>query len=105
MPGLNGTGPNGQGPMTGRGMGNCNTTENVNTARPFGAGLGRGFGRGMGRGRGRGFGLGRGFGNQAPLPARIPNDDRIAEMESQISMLQQEISTLRQQNENSNHQR
>ena len=42
MPGFNGTGPRGMGPMTGRGMGPC----------------GRGFGRGMGYG----MGYGRGFG-------------------------------------------
>jgi len=46
MPGQDGTGPTGQGALTGRGLGPC------------GAGLarGRGFGRGFGRGLGRGFG-------------------------------------------------
>lgn len=37
MPGMDGTGPFGQGPMTGRGLGYC------------GRGLRRGFGRGFGR--------------------------------------------------------
>jgi len=65
MPFMDGTGPWGEGPMTGRGMGYC-----AGYARPgyppatgrrwFG--LGRGFGRGLGRGLGRGFGRGRGFG-------------------------------------------
>lgn len=41
-----GTGPMGQGPMTGRGMGPCAETRND------GAGLRRGRGRGMGMGRG-----------------------------------------------------
>ena len=41
-----GTGPMGQGPMTGRGMGPCAETNN------YGAGLGRGGGRRMGMGRG-----------------------------------------------------
>ncbi|MDD3013595.1 MAG: DUF5320 domain-containing protein [Candidatus Gastranaerophilales bacterium] len=45
MPNLNGTGPMGQGPMTGRGLGNCQ-------------GADRGFG--FRRFRGRGFGLGAG---------------------------------------------
>ena len=36
MPKLDGTGPRGQGPRTGRGMGNC-------------SGIGRGWGRGFGR--------------------------------------------------------
>jgi hypothetical protein len=51
-----GTGPNGQGPRTGRGMGNCPPVSgNVNNSGWFG-----GFGRGWGRGRG----FGRGFRRQ-----------------------------------------
>ena len=58
MPGGDGTGPRGLGPMTGRGMGYC-----VGYVRPrfmnprFGPGFGRGrrFGRGFGRGRGQRF--------------------------------------------------
>ena len=41
MPYRDKTGPQGQGPMTGKGLGPC--------------GVGRGLGRGMGFGRGRGF--------------------------------------------------
>ena len=52
MPGLDGSGPAGQGPMTGRGAGPCNTGD--------GYGRGRGF-WGFGRGRGGGYGMGRGF--------------------------------------------
>jgi len=48
MPTFDGTGPQGAGPMTGRGMGRC------------GKGMGRGFGFGFGRGGRRG--LGRFFG-------------------------------------------
>ncbi len=61
MPGFDGTGPGGMGPMTGGGRGFCN---------PAGAG-GSLFGRGLGRGfgRGRGFGFGRGFGWRAGGPA------------------------------------
>ena len=55
MPNFNGQGPQGQGPMTGRGMGYCamNVTkgQSNNQAVP-GWGVGRGFGRGRG---GRGF--------------------------------------------------
>lgn len=43
MPGFDGTGPNGQGPRTGRGMGNCDQAQ----------GQGRGFGRGRGMGQGQ----------------------------------------------------
>jgi len=55
MPGGDGTGPLGQGSMTGRGLGYC-----VGYTNP-GFVLGRGYGRGLGfgRGSGRGFGVRR----------------------------------------------
>lgn len=63
MPRGDGTGPVGQGPMTGRGLGRCAG----NDAPGYGNGF---FGRGLGRGFGRGLGFGRGFGfagnNQVP---------------------------------------
>ncbi|MBN1934591.1 MAG: DUF5320 domain-containing protein [Anaerolineae bacterium] len=66
MPGLDGTGPAGRGPMTGRGQGRCNPNAPYRypayRAFPPVYGLGRLFG-GLGRGiwgRGRRF-LGRGF--------------------------------------------
>ena len=76
MPGLDSTGPEGQGPRTGRQMGKCKprkgsidpenkkTTpeDNVNPEEERFPGRGRGSGRGRGRGFGRGRGLGRGFG-------------------------------------------
>ena len=58
------TGPEGRGPMTGRGVGYCsdaNTPGNVATYGT-GRGFGRGFGRGARRGFGRGFGRGQGGG-------------------------------------------
>lgn len=80
MPGLNQTGPMGQGSMTGRRMGRCtnfgagrkNQTapENENSGNPNPEqfpeqGFGRGFGRGMGKGMGRnGGGRGMGMGHQ-----------------------------------------
>lgn len=55
MPAMNGTGPQGAGPMTGKGQGLCN---NSDTTAPFN---GRGRGMGMGR-RNCGIGFGqRGF--------------------------------------------
>ncbi|MFH1253937.1 MAG: DUF5320 domain-containing protein [bacterium] len=47
MPGFDGTGPTGQGPRTGRGMGNCNQVQSQDCGR------GQGFGRGSGMGRGK----------------------------------------------------
>jgi len=61
MPRGNGTGPMGQGPLTGRGAGRCAGNQ---------SGYGNGF---FGRGFGRGFGLGRGFGfGPANAPAETP---------------------------------
>ena len=51
MPNLDGTGPNGNGPQSGRGLVPCNP-----------ANRGKDFKRVNGRGRGNGRGLGRGFG-------------------------------------------
>ncbi|MDO9513221.1 MAG: DUF5320 domain-containing protein [Elusimicrobiota bacterium] len=62
-----GTGPDGLGPMTGRGAGYCAGFDVPGYANP-GVGAGRGFGAGRGMGRGvarrgggRGFGFGRSF--------------------------------------------
>ena len=55
MPGFDGTGPWGEGPMTGRALGVC-------AGGPYAGGYGRGPGFGRGRGFGRGLGGGRGFG-------------------------------------------
>lgn len=56
----NGTGPEGKGPMTGWGSGNCTGQERSDFRGPdmelnFGRGPGRGLARGPGRGYGRGF--------------------------------------------------
>lgn len=71
MPGLNKTGPMGQGAQTGRKQGECNAALNeaqfANVGRRGGRGfrfrnpgvdetLPMGWGRGKGKGRGRGFG-------------------------------------------------
>lgn len=62
MPARNGTGPEGRGPLTGRGLGPCGYNRGVDGAAgyyaPFG-GRGAGFGAGAGFGR---FGRGRGRG-------------------------------------------
>ncbi len=52
MPGLNRTGPMGNGPMTGGGRGLCNSTNQAGTVPAYGGGYGAGFGRGMGFSRG-----------------------------------------------------
>ncbi|RKX98944.1 MAG: hypothetical protein DRP55_07905 [Spirochaetes bacterium] len=57
MPGLDGTGPQGGGPMTGRGMGYC-----IGYVNPTYLGIGGGIRGGVGRGYVPGRGFGRGFG-------------------------------------------
>ena len=71
MPGGNGTGPAGMGPMTGRAAGFCAGYAVPGYANPVGErGYGMGFGRGRGMGRGRGFGRGFGWAGVAdPYPA------------------------------------
>lgn len=65
MANRDGTGPEGKGPRTGRGLGNCDdkgdNKSNENAPRGF-FGLRRGRGAGAGAGRGGGAGAGRGFG-------------------------------------------
>ncbi len=69
MPGMNGKGPQGKGPLSGGQRGVCNQTEKDKTDQPQGApvdvvpGQGRGLGRcqgGAGRGVGKGQGRGQG---------------------------------------------
>ena len=54
MPFNDGTGPNGQGPRSGRGMGNC--AGQGRSGRPFGSERRRGGERGQGMGFNRGLG-------------------------------------------------
>jgi hypothetical protein len=70
MPGGDRTGPQGGGPKTGQGLGDCTGSEQPGSAgfQPAGLGFrrgGRGRGRGYSRGRGwrSGFGSGRGRGD------------------------------------------
>ncbi len=56
MPAKDGTGPQGEGSMTGRGMGNCSNTNNAQPRSFFGFEKKLAQGRGLGLGRGKGFG-------------------------------------------------
>ena len=96
MPGLNKTGPSGQGPLTGRRMGQCAGNENDNTG--FGRGMGRGSrggrfgggGRGQGQGSGRGFGF-FGFGGGRETPGNESVENEINSLKSQISFLEKQF--------------
>jgi len=59
MPRGDRTGPDGRGPMTGRGFGYCAGYPGPGYERGTGMGRGRGYGRGSGRGYGQGRGFGR----------------------------------------------
>jgi len=66
MPGLDRSGPMGEGPMTGGRRGLCGAGISAHAPNAYGGfgyafGSGRGFRSGFGPGRGRGRGMGRGF--------------------------------------------
>lgn len=97
MPGFDGTGPQGAGPMTGGARGYCNPAT-AGYAPRYGMRLG--YGRGLGRGRGFGAGYGRGFGTRgygagpfmAPPPAYTPPPMDSAQ---ELSMLKSEADGLK----------
>jgi len=73
MPNRDQTGPQGQGPATGRGLGPCGT------------GTGRGFGFGFGRGRGFGRGLCRFF-------SKVSLADYQKALEEELSDIKEEVA-------------
>jgi len=84
MPGFDRTGPNGGGPMTGRGLGNCSGAN----ARPF-------FGRGRGMNYRMGFGgsrMGRGYTVISDVP--VFNDSRENDLLNEIESLKTKINSL-----------
>jgi hypothetical protein len=94
MPWGNGTGPQGEGPMTGRGMGYCagySAPGFTNPAPRRGLARGRGFRRGMAwrRGFGRGFGWNRW--NWTPVQT-VQSVQPTKEQE--IQFLEDEIKTI-----------
>ncbi len=105
MPGRDGTGPLGVGPMTGRAMGNCAGAAGLGYANPVpGRSFsGRGFGRGGG-GRGCRYGyratglpgwMRFGWGVQA-ASAASPSDAECSSMlQGQAEMLQKQLDTIR----------
>lgn len=85
MPGGDGTGPAGMGPMTGRGTGYCAGSSAPTFANPaFGRGFGRGLGFGFRGGRGRRWATPyTGYGYDAPNAGPYgPTPTRQQEMEA-----------------------
>lgn len=83
MPYKNGTGPYGQGPMTGRGMGPC--ARGMRSMHNRGMGRGYGFRRGMGRGMGMGF---------VPPVFEAPTKEML---QSQKAMLEAELKAIEEE--------
>ncbi len=105
MPGLNGTGPTGAGPMTGGRRGLCGTTGQGYRSQPLGSGMNfnRGMGRGFGRGFGNGYGMGmtRGFGrgrswSQTPLYAQYPGnpDEELNILKARADAAQSDLDVI-----------
>lgn len=88
MPMLDGTGPQGRGPMTGRGNGPC--------GRGYGQG---GYGYGRGNGRGYGYGRGNGYGYEPDYGYRermITKDEQKEILEDEMSELSKEIKAIKE---------
>ena len=95
MPGIDRTGPAGQGPMTGRRMGACagdysGNARYFNTGRGFGRGFRNGFSRNAGMGLG--FGYRHGFRNQYNINLQEGTDKTI--LENEINALKNQLSIL-----------
>ena len=98
MPGFNQRGPQGLGPMTGRGLGICGNRNMAGAGygASYGAGYGgQGYGRGFGGGgRGMGRGMGRGFGF-AGAPVSGPANE--AALQDRARMLEKELNAIKAQ--------
>lgn len=106
MPWRDGTGPQGLGPLSGKGFGLCADTGASVSGRAFGPrnaggyGMGRGMRRGYGAGYGAGYGFGcrgRGFGRGGWLPQgawTVPPDTRQT-LEERAAALEAELGEVR----------
>lgn len=90
MPGGDRTGPNGQGPMTGRRMGCCTGNNPDFPTHVRGLGLGRGMRAGFGRGFRRGFAPTEteNYSQKANLKAELEN------LKAQMEFLENELKKL-----------
>ncbi len=100
MPQGDGTGPAGQGPMTGRALGYCAGYNSPGFTKGIPAG-GRGFGRGFGRGRGFAW-RARTIPIQNIQPAELTKEQEkkileaeLAELESEKTEMQKRLKELK----------
>ena len=101
MPGFDGTGPMGAGPMTGGGRGMCTPSRRFFSFGGFGPG--RGFGPGFGRGRGYGKGFGRrgaggwyGAAYDAPYgrPYAMRTEEELSFLRNESHSIQEELDAI-----------
>ena len=98
MPGGDGTGPAGLGPMTGRAAGFCAGYSVPGYMNPIGGrgywGIGRG-GRPWGGGRGRCFGGGHGRMFGALQPAIMTAEQELASLKNQAALMEEQMSATK----------
>ena len=108
MPRRDGTGPMGQGPLTGHKMGQCGGGQGMGmgqgrglgrgmgrgAGQGFGQGAGRGAGQGFGQGAGRGAGQGLGQGNRGAFAGQVNSSLSEEELLQEKKMLQQRLETI-----------
>ena len=95
MPRGDRTGPAGEGPKTGRGMGYCTGNEHpgyMNIHPNWYGGYGRRFRGGFGFGRGAGVGFRHGYGNY--YPGDIADVSEKTLIENEIRILKDQLSAL-----------
>lgn len=92
MPRGDRTGPEGFGPMTGRGMGFCAGNA---TAGFYAGGRGRCFGRGRGFGFGRGLGFG--WGRTGVVPPVEDAETRKVLLDDEIELIERRLAALKKQ--------
>jgi hypothetical protein len=97
MPRGDGTGPNGQGSMTGRGMGYCAGYQAPGYFnQSVGCGRGIGYGRGLGLGRGRGWRQGIAPVVQSPAyPQSVNPADEKRALQEQTGILEEELELVK----------
>ena len=93
MPGFNGTGPMGEGPMTGGGRGYCAGSSAKPQPLYDRQGFGRGYGSGRGRGHGRGF-RSRAGGNPGENFPRYNTPDQM-NFADELSMLKAQTAEMK----------
>ena len=97
MPRGDKTGPNGNGPKTGRALGYCvgnNQAGFENNTIGLGRGNGRGLGRGNRYGNGNGYGRGMGFGFQQHGASNLVDVSEKTLVENEINILKDQLLKL-----------